>query len=248
MSTQSPVAARLAATRRTHHPSTPELAIRRPRSEPGNPCRRRPVMLPAPLSNRRKRRAAQRASVRWRGGRVPGGPLRASRRPAVVFTRPAPIQRFARDAVRRRRSTDLSTNRHEQHEQASATPSSLAVTPANAGTQVFSGNRGPMRRNADRVWSWRCPLLSRLTYWGALQTRKTDQKVARVPNFPNRTSRPFILQEISPQGDDLCTCPAPIFHRHRDRHPDQRPVTNECKGQAELRQKPGQLMSTSRIS
>ena len=96
-------------------------------------------MWPPPLSNRRKRRAAQRASLRRPGGRVPGGLLGASRRPAVVFTRPARIQRFARDAVRRRRSRDLSTNRHEQHEQASATPLSLLVTPANAGAQGFSG-------------------------------------------------------------------------------------------------------------
>lgn len=99
-------------------------------------------MWPPPLPNRRKRRAAQRASVRRRGGRVPGGPLPASRRPAVVFTRNPRIQRFARDAVRRRRSKDLSTNRHEQHDQhdqASATPPPLAVTPANAGPGCFSG-------------------------------------------------------------------------------------------------------------
>jgi hypothetical protein len=70
----------------------PKRVIHRPRSGPGDACRRRPVTWPAPLSNRRKRRAAQRAAVRRRGGRVPGGPLHAARRPAVVFTRPLPIR------------------------------------------------------------------------------------------------------------------------------------------------------------
>jgi hypothetical protein len=117
----------------------PKRVIRRRRSGPGDACRRRPVTWPAPRSNRRKRRAAQRASVRRRGGRVPGGVLRASRRPAVVFTRPPRIQRFARDAVRRRRSKDLSTNRHEQHEQASATPRPFRSRPRTRGPRCFSG-------------------------------------------------------------------------------------------------------------
>jgi hypothetical protein len=156
--------------------------------------------------------------VRRRGGRVPGGALRTSRRPAVVFTRPPRIQRFARDAVRRRRSKDLSTNRHELHEQARATPPPLPVTPANAGAQVFLRRR----KRSEIRWCAGHPIPSSSRQRGT----GCSSREPRAREGPRRGSGGGAVGEIGvfagvaytgfPVGNQYVSRFPPLPHGYRD--------------------------------